>query len=106
MNERSCADPEVREAEGAAARHLVHGAHEDGGRAVQLRHDAEVARQPVEALVRQHGVRVLHRHRVLDGQHRPATPRSVHNNIMCVSTSTATILLVAYQYVDSSITMR
>lgn len=81
VNERSCADPEVREAEGAAARHLVHGAHEDGGRAVQLRHDAEVARQPVEALVRQHGVRVLHRHRVLDGQHRPATPPSVHNNI-------------------------
>lgn len=56
--------------EAPPARDLVHGAHEHGGRAVQLRHDAEVARQAVEALERQHGVRVLHRHRVLDHQDR------------------------------------
>lgn len=98
------ADPQVREAEGAAARRLVHGAHEHGGRAVQLRHDAEVARQPPEALVRQHGVRVLHRHRVLDGQHRPATQREARPSATTLCTTTS--LLAADRYVDSSITMR
>lgn len=42
------------------ARNLVHGANKDGGRAVQLLHDVEVPRQPVEALEAQHLVRVLH----------------------------------------------
>lgn len=66
---------EMRVREGPAARHLAHGAAVGGGRAVQLRHDAEVARQPVEALERQHRVRVLHRHRVLDREHCPVTVR-------------------------------
>lgn len=53
------------------SRALLHGAHVHARRAVQLRHDAEVPRQSLEALEREHRVRVLHRHRVLDHQHRP-----------------------------------